>query len=109
MKCYAEQVVRDANQVLHDEYRHQLGEPQKRQESNTRSKAGKSVDTYVAFQILYEMNMTRYVHDEVHKHGILLQKIEGQVKCADTVFCRVQHAPEAVLLQELTALCQKFI
>ena len=50
MKCYADQDVHDAKQVFYDEYRHELGDPQKRQESNNRSKAEKSVEyVYVAF------------------------------------------------------------
>ena len=50
IKFYADQDVRDATQVLCDEYRHELGDPQKRHESNNRSKAEKSVDIYIAFQ-----------------------------------------------------------
>ena len=48
----------DAKQVLYDEYSHELGDPQNRQESNNRSKAEKSVeDIYVAFQKLDEMKV----------------------------------------------------
>ena len=51
MKCYADHDVLDAKQVLYDEYSHELGDPQNRQESNNRSKAEKSVEEiYVAFQ-----------------------------------------------------------
>ena len=61
------------------------------------------------------------VHDEAQNHGILMQKQEGQVKCADAVHLNrdsnirtvkanlpvarlVQHAPEAGLLQVLIAI-----
>ena len=44
--------------MLYDEYRHGLGGPQNRQESNNRSKAEKSVeDIYVAFQKLDGMKV----------------------------------------------------
>ena len=44
--------------MLYDEYSHELGDPQNRQESNNRSKAEKSVeDIYVAFQKLDEMKV----------------------------------------------------
>ena len=50
--------VLDAKQVLYDEYSHELGDPQNRQESNNRSKAEKSVeDIYAAFQKLDEMKV----------------------------------------------------
>ena len=44
--------------MLYDEYSHELGDPQNRQESNSRSKAEKSVkDMYVAFQKIDEMKV----------------------------------------------------
>ena len=58
MKFYADQDVLDAKQVLYDEYSHELGDPQNRQESINRSKADKSVeDIYVALQKLDEMKV----------------------------------------------------
>ena len=58
MKCYADQDVHDAKQVFYDEYRHVLGDPQNRQESNNRSEAEKSVEyVYVAFPKLDEMKV----------------------------------------------------
>ena len=58
MKCHADHYVLDAKQVLYDEYSHELGDPQNRQESNNRSKAEKSVEViYVAFQKLDEMKV----------------------------------------------------
>ena len=58
MKLYADQDVLEAKHVLYDEYSHELGDPQNRQESNNRSKAKKSVeDIYVAFQKLDEMKV----------------------------------------------------
>ena len=43
MKLHAHQDVRDAKHVLYDKNSHELHDPQKRQESNNRSKAEKSV------------------------------------------------------------------
>ena len=58
MKCYADQDVLDAKQVLDDAYGHELGDPQNREESNNRSTADQSVeDIYVAFQKLDEMKV----------------------------------------------------
>ena len=58
MKCYADQDVLHAKQVLYDEYSHELGDPQNREESINRSTAEKSVENiYVAFQKLYEMKV----------------------------------------------------
>ena len=54
IKCYADQDVLYAKQVLYDEYIHELGESQNRQESNNRSMTEKYVeDIYVAFQMFY--------------------------------------------------------
>ena len=58
MKLYVDQDVLDANQVLYDEYSHELHDPRNRQKSNNRNKAEKSVeDIYVAFQKIDEMKV----------------------------------------------------
>ena len=58
IQLYADDDVLDAKQVFSDEYRHELGDPQNRQESNNRSKAEKMVENiYVAFKILDEMKV----------------------------------------------------
>ena len=58
MKVNADQDVLEAKRVLYDEYSHELGDPQNKQESSTKSKAEKSVeDIYVAFQKLDEMKV----------------------------------------------------
>ena len=107
-KCYADQDVLDAKQVLYDEYSHELGDPQNRQESNNRSKAEKSVeDIYVAFQKFDEMKvepcfaavdikrLPNFTPEEMDLTSVLerLVRLENKMNSVEgnVSLCRAEH------------------